>query len=198
MSIEVIFMTLEIYLVFAFIRSIYRWIRYFIRLCALRRTFKKLTRAGITVTYNRKLSQIVFGKKGGVDIVLTVGNQKYGVALLTHRLGMGRWNIEKTRNHYYFEVRKSSVFFHLQRSSEKLPDHVAEFGREKQVSRALLNLSAPAEAYDRLYLLVYPKPKYLTYTETRHKYLYASDTVADYEILFADGLQRLTEKNPSA
>ncbi len=125
---------------------------------------------------------------------MTVGNQKYGIALLTHRLGRGRWNIEKTRSHYYFEVRKSSVFFNLQRSSENLPDHVKDFGKEKQVSRALLELSAPVEEYDRLYLLVYPKPKYLTYTETRYKYLYESDPVGDYEILFADGLQRLTEK----
>ncbi|MBQ7826839.1 MAG: hypothetical protein IJX47_00950 [Clostridia bacterium] len=191
MSIQALLMTLEICLVFAFLRCIYRWIRYFFRLCALRKTFKKLTRAGITVTYKRKLRQIVFGKKGGVDIVLTVGEKKYGIALLTHRLGMGRWNIERTRSHYYFEVRKSSVLFNLQRSSENLPDHVKDFGKEKQVSRKLLDLSASAEEYDRLYLLVYPKPKYLTYTETRYQYLYEGDPLEDYEILFANGLQRL-------
>ena len=189
-------MTLEIYLVFAFIRGIYRWIRYYFRLCALRKTLRKLTRDKTTVIYKRKLRQIVFGQKGSVDLVLRAGEKKYGITLLTHRLGMGRWNIEKTRRHYYFEVRKSSVFFNLRRSSENLPDHVEEFGKEKQVCRKQLDLSTSAEEYDQLFLLVYPKPKYLTYTETRYQYLFAGDKIADYEILFADGLHIFCENAP--
>lgn len=188
-----IIMALEIYLIFLFVRFLLRWIRYLRTLSALKKQFKQLTQAGITVTYKRKLREIVFGKKGSVDIVLAKDGKLYGIALLTHRLSMGRWNIEKTRRHYYFEIYLPSVFYRLNNSSENIPDHVKDFGREQQARREEMNFFPTAEGYDKLYLLVYPTPKNLTYTETRYTHLQQGDRISDFELIFADQLLQLFE-----
>lgn len=188
-----IIMALEIYLIFLFVRFLFRWIRYLRTLSALKKQFKQLTQAGITVTYKRKLREIVFGKKGSVDIVLAKDGKLYGIALLTHRLSMGRWNIEKTRRHYYFEIYLPSVFYRLNNSSENIPDHVKDFGREQQARREEMSFTPSVAGYDKLYLLIHPSPKYLTYTETRYIHLQKGNHIGDFELIFADQLLQLFE-----
>ena len=188
---QALLMALEIYLVFAFLRFIFRWIRYVHRLHGLKKIFKQMEKKGVNLTFRRKLHQIVFGKQGGVDIVLSKDDKKYGIALLTHRLSMGRWNIEKTRKRFFFEVYLSTVFYRLNNSSENIPDHVKEFGREREAVRKELNLTTPADGYDKLFLLVFPTPRHLTYTETRHRHISAGDHIQPYEVIFADQLPTL-------
>ena len=188
---EALLMALEIYLVFLFLRFIFRWIRYVHRLHTLKTIFKQMEKTGVAVTYNRKLRNIIFGKQGGVDIILSKDGQKYGIALLTHRLSMGRWNIEKTRKRFFFEVYLSTVFYRLNNSSENIPDHVKEFGREREAVRKELNLTAEADRFHKLCLLVYPSPKHLTYTETRHRQISRGDRIEQYDVIFADQLPTL-------
>ena len=188
---EALLMALEIYLVFLFLRFIFRWIRYVHRLHGLKKIFKQMEKKGVNLTFRRKLHQIVFGKQGGVDIILSKDGKKYGIALLTHRLSMGRWNIEKTRKRFFFEVYLSTVFYRLNNSSENIPDHVKEFGREREVFRQEMDLTTPADGYDKLFLLVFPTPRHLTYTETRHRQISRGDRIEQYEVIFAEQLPNL-------
>ena len=68
-------MALDIYLVFAVVRFIYRWIRYIGKLSALKKIFHQIEKSGVTVTYKRKFREIVFGKKGTVDVMLAKDGQ---------------------------------------------------------------------------------------------------------------------------
>ncbi len=189
--VQAIIMAIELYLIFLFVRFIYRWILYLRRLSALKKQFKQLSKQGIAVTYKRTIREIVFAKKGAVDLVLAKDGKQYGVALLTHRLSMGRWNIEKTRRHYYFEIYMPTVFYRLNNSSENIPDHVKDFGREQQARRELMEFAPSVQGYDKLFLLVYPLPHYLTYTETRYTHLHSGDKIGEFEIISADRLPHL-------
>ena len=191
--IEALIMALELYLIFLFIRFIYRWIRFLCKLSFLKKLLRALSQKGITVTSKRKIREIVFGKKGAVDIVLAKDGKRYGIALLCHRLSMGRWNIEKTRQHYFFEIYLPAIFYKLNNSSENIPDHVKDFGREQQVHREEMNFLPSAEGYDKLFLLIHPTPKYLTYTETRYIHLHSQDKLGGFEIIHADRLPHLFE-----
>lgn len=186
-------MALEIYLVFAVVRFIYRWIRYIGKLSALKKIFHQIEKSGVTVTYKRKFREIVFGKKGTVDVMLAKDGKRYGIALLCHRLSMGRWNIEKTRRRYFFEIYLPSAFYRLNNSSENIPDHVKDFGREQQAHREEMNFSSLAEGYDKLFLLVYPAPKHLTYTETRYNHISSGDRIGEVEVIYMDRLPHLFE-----
>ena len=186
-----IIMAMEIYLIFLFVRFVFRWIRYLHKLSALSKQLRQLSDQGISVNFKRRLREIVFGKKGAVDIVLAKDGKQYGIALLTHRLSMGRWNIEKTRHHYYFEIYLPSVFYRLNNSSENIPDHVKDFGREQQARREEMNFAPSIESYDRLYLLVYPTPKHLTYTETRYIHLSNGEKLGEFSVIGADRLSTL-------
>ena len=181
------------YAVCMFFYSIYKVIWYMIKLGALRKTFSKLENNGVTVVHKFKISQIIFGKKGETSVVLKKGDTTYEINVLSSISTHSRWNIEKTRKHYYVEVRKKNkAFYNLFNHSENNSADIArEFQNESRFKKCMLHISEvpPAEQTERI-LLIYPRPKNLTYTHTSLKQLDASDRIEGYKIMYVDDLNQ--------
>ena len=50
------------------------------------------------------------------------------------------------------------------------------------------------ESGEKNVLLIYPRPKLITYTDNQINYIKAGDRIENYEIMFADELVALLEK----
>ena len=182
-----------IYVAIMFLYSIYKVIWYSFKLSALRKTFSKLANNGVTTVRNLKVSQLIFGKKGETSVVLKKGDTTYEISVLSFISTHSRWNIEKTRKHYYVEVRKKNkAFYNLFNHSENNSADIArEFQNESRFKKCMLHISEvpPAEQTERI-LLIYPKPKNLTYTHTNLKMLDPGDRIEGYKIMYVDDLNQ--------
>ena len=182
-----------IYIAVMFLYSIYKVIWYSFKLSALRKTFSKLANNGVTTVRNLKVSQLIFGKKGETCAVLKKGDTTYEISVLSFISTHSRWNIEKTRNHYYVEVRKKNkAFYNLFNHSENNSADIArEIQNESRFKKCMLHISEakPDEQTER-FLLIYPKPKNLTYTHTNIKLLDPGDRIEGYKIMYVDDLNQ--------
>ena len=182
-----------IYVAVMFLYSIYKAIWYSFKLSALRKTFSKLENNGVTTVRQFKIFQIIFGKKGETSVILKKGDTTYEISVLSFISTHSRWNIEKTRKHYYVEVRKKNkAFYNLFNHSENNNADIArEIQNESRFKKCMLHISEvpPAEQTERI-LLIYPKPKNLTYTHTNLKMLDPGDRIEGYKIMYVDDLEQ--------
>ena len=110
MVIYAILVALSVIAFAALIYGLYKVIWYSIKLLSFTKIIKKLTEQGIDVQKLRKMKDIVFGKKGDPDLIITYKDKKYEISILSFISTHGRWNIEKTRTRFFIESRRAVNF----------------------------------------------------------------------------------------
>lgn len=166
--------------------SIYKVIWYIVKILVLFGKVSKLARGGVTVQWLRHPLKIIFGQKGVPIFTVGMSGKNYEVSILSFISTNSRWNIEKTRTRYLFEVRKyNKILYNVYNNSGTEPELSKEYRRETRLYRKELYVSPISEAYDKQMWLVYPKPRLLTYTDTGWEYLIAGSVVGGHEIMYA-------------
>ena len=166
--------------------SIYKVIWYIAKILVLLGKVSKLARGGVTVQWLRHPLKIIFGQKGVPIFTVGMSGKNYEVSVLSFISTHSRWNIEKTRTRYLFEVRKyNKILYNVYNNSGTEPELSKEYRRETRLYRKELYVSPISEAYDKQMWLVYPKPRLLTYTDTGWEYLIAGNIVGGHEIMYA-------------
>lgn len=184
---EAILMALEIALIILFFYTVYKVIWYSVKMLSLSKKLKALDAASITVTYMRKFPEMIFGKKGQPDFVINAAGKAYEVSVISFISTHSRWNIEKAARNYYIEVRKyNNVIYKTEKNSGTEPQHARDYRRESRFVRTELHISPLRTEFDKQILLIYPRPKLLTYTDTKLDYLDAGSTVGGHEIMYED------------
>ena len=152
-----------------FLYAVYKTIWYMIKMLALKSFIKDMQKSGAVVEPQRKFSDMIFGKKGEADYIISVDGKKYEISVLSFVSTRGRWNVEKTRNHYYVECRRQNKIFYSQYINSNSADYVAEYKGESRFSRKELFLTPVNESFEKQILLVYPWPNRVTYTDARYQ-----------------------------
>ena len=176
----------EIFVVVLIIYTVYKIIWYTIKMLSFKRKIKNINSDTVKVEFRRGLFQIVFGKKGYVDFVVTTPNGSFAISVISFISTHSRWNIEKTRSTFYVEARRKNVIFYRVDNNSHSPEHAKLYRRESRFARCELCLQNKEENIDKQILLIYPKPKLLTYTDVRFDYLLTGSKIADHEIMHAD------------
>ena len=166
--------------------SIYKVIWYIAKILVLFGKVSKLARGGVTVQWLRHPLKIIFGQKGVPIFTVGMSGKNYEVSVLSFISTHSRWNIEKTRTRYLFEVRKyNKILYNVYNNSGTEPELSKEYRRETRLYRKELYVSPISEAYEKQIWLVFPKPRLLTYTDTGWEYLIAGNIVGGHEIMYA-------------
>lgn len=166
--------------------SIYKVIWYIVKILVLFGKVSKLARGGVTVQWLRHPLKIIFGQKGVPNFTVGMSGKNYEVSVLSFISTHSRWNIEKTRTRYLFEVRKyNKILYNVYNNSGTEPELSKEYRRETRLYRKELYVSPISEAYEKQIWLVFPKPRLLTYTDTGWEYLIAGSVVGGHEIMYA-------------
>lgn len=166
--------------------SIYKVIWYIVKILVLFGKVSKLARGGVTVQWLRHPLKIIFGQKGVPIFTVDMSGKNYEVSVLSFISTHSRWNIEKTRTRYLFEVRKyNKILYNVYNNSGTEPELSKEYRRETRLYRKELYVSPISEAYEKQIWLVFPKPRLLTYTDTGWEYLIAGSVVGGHEIMYA-------------
>ena len=166
--------------------SIYKVIWYIVKILVLFGKVSKLARGGVTVQWLRHPLKIIFGQKGVPIFTVGMSGKNYEVSVLSFISTHSRWNIEKTRTRYLFEVRKyNKIQYNVYNNSGTEPELSKEYRRETRLYRKELYVSPISEAYEKQIWLVFPKPRLLTYTDTGWEYLIAGNIVGGHEIMYA-------------
>ena len=191
-SIQVLLILLLILLVCV----VYKLCWYAVKLIALKSMLKDFNTGDIQITFSRKLRRMAFGPRGQTDFVIKTPKEQYAVSVISFISVHGRWNIEKTRHSYYVEARRrNNIFYRLENNSGTEPEFAREYRRESRFQRSELHLSTEKiDSEKKRILLIYPRPLVLTYTDTNLHYLNPGDRIEDYEIMYADELLALLEK----
>ena len=151
-----------------FLYAVYKTIWYTIKMRSLKSFIQDMQESGAVVEPQRKFSDMIFGKKGEADYIISIDGKKYEISVLSFVSTRGRWNVEKTRNHYYIECRRQNKIFYSQYINSNAADYVAEYKGESRFSRKELFLTPMDESFEKQILLVYPWPNRITYTDARY------------------------------
>ena len=166
--------------------SIYKVLWYIAKILVLFGKVSKLARGGVTVQWLRHPLKIIFGQKGVPIFTVGMSGKNYEVSVLSFISTHSRWNIEKTRTRYLFEVRKyNKILYNVYNNSGTEPELSKEYRRETRLYRKELYVSPISEAYEKQIWLVFPKPRLLTYADTGWEYLIAGSVVGGHEIMYA-------------
>ena len=195
--IQVLILAFEIFLAIMIIYAIYKVIWYTIKMLSFKKKINKINSDTVNVKYQRGFLNMIFGKKGYIDFVVTTPNEKYAVSVISFISTHSRWNIEKTRSTYYVEARRRNEIFYRVDNNSHSPEHAKEYRRESRFARCELYLQPKDERFDKQILLIYPKPKLLTYTDVRFDFLLTGSKIEDHEIMHADDFFELFKAHKS-
>ena len=174
-----------------FLYAVYKTIWYMIKMLALKSFIKDMQKSGAVVEPQRKFSDMIFGKKGEADYIISVDGKKYEISVLSFVSTRGRWNVEKTRNHYYVECRRQNKIFYSQYINSNAADYVAEYKGESRFSRKELFLTPMDESFEKQILLVYPWPNRITYTDARYNEIGSGEKIEGHVVMNIEDLYRL-------
>ena len=183
---------ITVYLIYC----LFCFFRYLLKKSALKKKVKALQKSGWTVEFQKPIGFL--RKIGETNFIVSRGEKRYSVSVLTHPSLRARWNIEKARNdHFYFGVYiYSKIFYGLYNNSGTEPEHSKDLRREWALKSKRLYLTRPQEEEEKL-LLIYPKPREVTYTEASLNYVAPGMTLLGYRILYAEDFWALFEgQNP--
>ena len=198
MGLYAIIVVLLIFAAFIVLRAVFEFVRFCFKMVSLERRLKKLNRGDVRVEYVRKFSKIAFGEKGKTNFLVKTENKTYDVTVLAFPTIRGRWNLERVADRYYAEVRAyNNLFFNVYNNSGTEPDHSKDYKRETRIARKRLYIS-PEKGEGEKILLVYPKPKALTYTDHKFGYINSGDVVFGYKVLFDDDFFKMLENSNSS
>jgi len=178
----------ELLLCALMIYSVYKLIWYMIKLlhlCAILQKFKS------SIKVESSIFDIIFHRKRAVDLTIDKRDVKYEVFVLSFISTQGRWNIEKERKGYSAEARRKNLIFYKNVKHSGTSEFASEFSRESRFQRIDLNLIKDEVPNTKKILLVYPRPKTLTYAHTKLEYLRSGSIVEGYEIMYLGDLLKL-------
>lgn len=187
----IVLLALAVFIGLMLLYAIYNCIWYTVKLISLRTKIGKLTSGEVSVKFTRPFYKVIFGQKGKTNFAVFTKHEKIAVSIISFLSTRGRWNIEKTRNErFYIEARMyNKIFFNNYVNTGTEPEHSKDYRRESRFQRCRLYLPLTEETgCDKHILLMFPRPKLLTYTDTRLEYLNSGDTLCDYTIMYADDL----------
>ena len=191
MFFEALLVALSVIAFAALVYGLYKTIWYIIKMVSFTKITKKLTEQGADVQKLRKTKDIVFGKKGEPDFIITCKDKKYEISVLSFISTHGRWNIEKTRTHFFIESRRGSKFFYKMHVNSNAPEHVREYKNEVRISRKELYITPIDVSFEKQIFLLYPYPKRITYTNTQYNEVYIGNSVEGHVVLNVKGLEDL-------
>ena len=191
MVIYAILVALSVIAFAVFVYGVYKTIWYIIKLVSFTKIIKKLTEQGADVQKLRKAKDIVFGKKGEPDFIITCKDKKYEISVLSFISTHGRWNIEKTRTRFFIESRRGSKFFYKMHVNSNAPEHVREYKNEVRISRKELYITPIDESFEKQIFLLYPYPKRITYTNAQYNEVYIGNEVEGHVVLDIKALNSL-------
>lgn len=166
--------------------AIYKVIWYAVKMLVLRMKLKKCKSDGLSVEFKRPFYKTVFGKKGETDFIVSNKRERYAVSVISFVSTHGRWNFERAQDDTYIEARRyNRIFYNLYVNTGTEPEHSKDYRRETRFSRNRLYVSPEEASGDKRVLLIHPRPKLLTYTDTRFRYLGAGDSIFGYQIMYA-------------
>lgn len=169
--------------------ALFKAIWYTVKMFAFRIRLGRLKAQGLALEFKRPFYKMLFGKKGETDFIVSNKRERYAVSVISFVSTHGRWNIEQAQDGYYVEVRRyNRIFFNLYVNTGTEPEHSKDYRRETRFIRSRLYLSPEETSDGKRVLLIHPRPKLLTYTDTRFRYLGAGDSVFGYQILYAPDL----------
>ncbi|MBP3376547.1 MAG: hypothetical protein J6L83_07265 [Clostridia bacterium] len=149
--------------------GVFKFIWYAVKILGFKRFISKISkRDNVKIETKRKFSEKFWGKKFDVDYIISVGEKKYEITVLSFISTHGRWNIEKTRTKYYAESRRASGVFFGKYTNSNAPDHVSEYKGEWKVRRKELILSPLTDEFEKQIILIYPNTKRVTYTDSQY------------------------------
>lgn len=173
---------------------LYKFIWYIVKLSALTSMLKDFNQGNIKITFLKPILSVK-RKQGETNFVIQTPTQIFNVSVISFFSANSRWNIEKTKLGYYVESRyKDKLFYRTENNSGTEPEFAREYRRETRIQRAELHLSPENKSGEKNVLLIYPRPKLITYTDHQVNYIKAGDRIENYEIMFADELLALLEK----
>lgn len=180
--------------VIAIIYTIYKVIWYTVKMHSLYRKIKKLENNFMQVKFLRPFYQIVFGAKGNPDFIIRKKGVDYEVAVISSISTHSRWNFEKDCEDFFLEVRKyNNAFYNLYKNSANVPEHAKMYKRETRFSTQYLELSEPSDKYAKQIILLYPRPKLITYAHSKLDYLKPGDKILDHEIMYIEDLWEMLQ-----
>ena len=158
---------------------------YIIRMLGLKSRLKKLNSGEITVSFPRKFCETMFGEMGEPNIIVKTQNETYLVSVISFASTRARWHIEKTNDGYRAQVRRKNYRYDCEYNTGTEPESAREYRRESVVHQAEFTLSDD-QTHEKRILLVYPRPKELTYSNVRLEYLTSGDRIGAYTVMYAD------------
>lgn len=191
MVIYAILLALGIIVFIALMYGLYKIIWYTVKMLSFTKFIKKLTEQGVDVKKLRKMKDIVFGKKGDPDFIITYSGKKYEISVLSFISTHGRWNIEKTRTRFFIESRRGSKFFYKKYVNSGAPEHVSEYKNEARISRKELTVTPIDASFEKQIFLLYPYPKKTTYTDANYNELFVGNKVEGHFIMDVKALNKL-------
>ena len=174
-----------------FLYAVYKTIWYTIKMRSLKSFIQDMQESGAVVEPQRKFSDMIFGKKGEADYIISADGKKYEISVLSFVSTRGRWNVEKTRNHYYVECRRQNKLVYSQYVNSNASHHVAEYRGESRFSRKELFLTPMDESFEKQILLVYPWPNRITYTDARYNEIGSGEKIEGHVVMNIEDLYRL-------
>ena len=164
---------------------IYKIAWYTVKIMALSSTLKKLEKKNIQVTWHKQLPSALFGKRGEPTFDVITPTDTYRVTLLSFISTHGRWNIEKTKEHYYVEARHFNKWFYKVHKNTETAEVEFDARRELVIQRAELELPPRDDSVKQI-LLIWPKPQNLTYSHARCEHLVNGSKLEHFEIMHAE------------
>ena len=171
----------------------YKLVWFAVKVMALSSTLRKLQKKGVQVIWHKKLSKAVFGKRGEPTFDVITPEQTYRISLLAFISTHGRWNIEKTKEHYYVEARHFNKWFYKVHNNTETAETEFDARRELVIQRAELELPPRDDSVKQI-LLIWPKPKNLTYSHARCEHLVNGSKFEHFEIMHAEDFLASVDK----
>ena len=172
---------------------IYKIAWYTVKIMALSSTLKKLEKKNIQVTWHKQLTSALFGKRGEPTFDVITSTDTYRVTLLSIISTHGRWNIEKTKEHYYAEARHFNKWFYKVHKNTETAEIEFDARRELVIQRAKLELPPRDDSVKQI-LLIWPKPGAFTYSHAKCEHLGNGSRFEPFEIMHAENFLELVEK----
>ena len=187
----VVIYVIQMLLLAAALYGLYKIVWYTVKMLALKRFARKLTKKGAIVEGRRGVFAIALGKKGMADYIVERNGKKYEISVLSFISTHGRWNIEKSRDGFFIECRRASRIFYKRRVHSGVPEHALEYKGELRVSRKRLTVTPIDASFEKQIFLLYPYPKKITHTDTQYTELFVGDEVEGHAVMDIDSLIKL-------
>ena len=183
MVIEILYYILLFYTLVLFLYGIYKIIWYTVIMLSFPAKMKRLSKKGVRVERLRKLTDIVFGRKGDPDYYVTVGGKRYEVCVLSFISIHGRWIFEMRTACYRIEARRLRDHFYSEKKHRGMAGSPYEYKHEIRISRKDLFLTPTEEEYAGQILLLYPAPKRVVCVDHQYRELRSGDAMYGHTVM---------------